>query len=227
MSFQYQAPTDRELFFWQYRAIAPEDMGEPNVQSGGQATFICRAPKTNVEADPEADPSPTRLTRLGRYGFVTPWAQDVDADPEYLCTAKIETVTDNKAFGKVWASGRHCIVPVQSIQKTRQTQRWSEAVRITGPTDEALGAAGLWTMFKPRSGAIVYSFAILTISAESDPVMRNFKYEDQQPRMPLFLHRSNYDAWLDVPPEKSMAFIDRCYKVALRAESPKKRCDRL
>jgi putative SOS response-associated peptidase YedK len=37
--------------------------------------------------------------------------------------------------------------------------------------------------------------------------------------MPLLLPKSKYDAWLDVPTERSMDFIEKCPTVDLRAVS--------
>jgi putative SOS response-associated peptidase YedK len=219
MSFQYLAPTNRELFRWQYGATAPAELGPTEVEPGGKAVFICRDPKS----DPEADPRLTRLAMLGRYGLPTPWQQNPYADRKYLCTARIETAAASKEFSKVWASGRHCIVPLQSLERSRRVQWRLEKMRISSRDDESLGVAGLWSVGKTFSGAAIYSFALLSIGAETDLIMRNFKYENQQPRMPLFVHRSQYDAWLDAPPQKSMALIPNLRTVALKATSTKEK----
>ena len=219
MNYLYLAPTNRELFCWQFGTSPPEELGPTEVNPGGQAVFIRRDP----DADTEADPKSTRQALLGRCGLATPWRQNPYADRKYLCTAKAETAAESNEFGTAWASGSHCIVPVHSLERIRRVQwRW-EKLRISSRDDESLGVAGLWSVGKSMSGATVYSFALLSVGAETDPVMRMFKYEDQQPRMPLFLHRSNYDAWLDVPPEKSMAFIRKRYPLALRAAPMKEK----
>lgn len=223
MSFQYQAPADRSLFGWQFATTPPKNMGQPNVKPGGQALFICRDP----EADPEADPRSRRHASLGRYGLSTEWAQDADVEYQYLCMAMVETAEHNKSFREVWASGRHCVVPVQSFQKSRKTQRWPARVRISAIGDEPLGIAGLWSVWTNRAGVTTYSFALLSTSADSHPVMRHFKYQDQPPRMPLIVHKSQYDAWLDVSPEKSMRLVREFREVELRTGSLKERCDSL
>lgn len=217
MSFQYQAPVDRELFNWQFTATPPEDMGQPSVVPGDKAIFICR----EMEADPEADPRSTRQALLGRYGLVMPWAQVADTDDICACIAKVETAANGRAFRRVWDSGNHCIVPVQYFERSRRNHLWTEKVRISSRDDESLGVAGLWSLTESRMGVAIYSFALLTTSAESDPILRHFKYQDQQPRMPLFVPRSQYDAWLDTPPSKSMALISKFRTVALKATSTK------
>ena len=217
MRFQYQAPVDRELFYWQFTATPPADMGEPHVVPGGQAVFVCRDP----EADPEADPRSTRLALLGRCGLVMPWAQVADTDDICANIVKVETAANGKAFRRVWASGNHCIIPVQYLEKSRPNHLWTEKVRISSRDGESLGVAGLWSLTESKMGVAIYSFALLTTSAETDPVMRHFGYQDQQPRMPLFVQRSQYDAWLDAAPAKSMALISKLRTVALKVTSAK------
>lgn len=206
MSFLYVAPTNRELFRWQYGTSAPAELGRTEVEPGGKAVFICR--------DPKADPRSTRLALLGRYGLVMPWQRGDDAENKYLCVAKAETAADSRVFSAVWAKGRHCIVPLQSFEKSRPKKWWKERMRISSRDEDSLGVAGLWSVGKSSTGAKFFSFALVSISAETDPIMRHFRYEDQPPRMPLFVHRSQYDGWLDVEPGESMALIPKLYKVA-------------
>lgn len=221
MSFQYQAPVDRSLFSFHFATNPPVQMGKVTVKPGENGVFICRDPK----ADPGAAPCSRRQALLGRCGLVTPWPQlvDTEAEYQYLCTAKVETAANCKGFNKVWASGRHCIVPVQSFQKSSHTKRWPEHFRISSRSDEPLGVAGLWTLCKLKPGIDLYSFALLTTSADSDPILRHLNYPGQPPRMPLIVHKSQYDAWLDVSPENSMELIHKLHKVSLRTGSPKEK----
>lgn len=223
MSFQYQAPVDRSSYSWHFATTPPEVLGQVKVKPGKQAVFIRRDP----EAESHANPRSARQAMLGRYGLATPWAQDADVEYEYLCMAKVETAEHSKVFSEVWASGRHCIVPVQAFQRSRPKQWWTEQVRISCKDDEPLGIAGFWSAWTNRAGVTTYSFALLSTSAESDPVLRYFKHKDQPARMPLIVHKSQYDAWLDASSESSMELVQRLRKVELRTGSSKERRDSL
>ncbi|PKO62617.1 MAG: hypothetical protein CVU24_03300 [Betaproteobacteria bacterium HGW-Betaproteobacteria-18] len=84
------------------------------------------------------------------------------------------------------------------------------------------GAAGLYSEVQLRNGNTLYRFVMLTIDADGYTTMRRFNSVDFDNRMPLLLPKSKYDAWLDMPTERSMNFIEKCPVVDLGMKSSSK-----
>jgi putative SOS response-associated peptidase YedK len=212
MGFQYQAPTDREMYSWHYRVPAPKDMGSEIVVPGGNAVFIRRHPEFEI-VDGQM---PKRQALLGRFGISTPWPTPEEEESKYWGVARSENVVGNKVFGKLWESGQHCIVPVESFNKTASNGRWPVRMRVSAVKDAMLCAAGLYSKLQLRNGNTLFRVVMLTVDAVGYTTMQKFNRDDVENRMPLLLPKSKYDAWLDMPTERSMDFIEKCPTVDLR-----------
>jgi putative SOS response-associated peptidase YedK len=92
-------------------------------------------------------------------------------------------------------------------------------MRISAVKDTMLCAAGLYSAVQLRNGNSLFRFVLLTIDADGYTTMHKFNRDDGENRMPLLLPKSKYDAWLDVPTELSMDFIEKCPTVDLRMVS--------
>ena len=114
MGFQYQAPADRQVYGFQFRVPAPKDMGSEIVVPGCDAVFVRRHPDSEI-VDGQL---PKRQALLGRFGISTPWPTPEDEETKYWGIARSENVVGSKLFGKLWESGQHCIVPIESFNKT-------------------------------------------------------------------------------------------------------------
>ena len=86
----------------------------------------------------------------------------------------------------------------------------SETVASKPAFRDPLGIAGLWSRWKPPRGLEVLSFTMLTINADTHPVMCNYHRPDDVKRMIVLLREEDFDAWLDAPPERSMEFMRAC-----------------
>jgi len=60
-----------------------------------------------------------------------------------------------------------------------------------------LGIAGLWANWKSSKGDWVYSFTMLTINAQSHPLMNQFHKPADEKRMVAILPPERYQEWLD------------------------------
>ena len=54
------------------------------------------------------------------------------------------------------------------------------------------------------------SFTMLTINADTHPLMCNHHWPDDEKRMIVLLREDDFDAWLDAPTEGSMDFMRQC-----------------
>jgi putative SOS response-associated peptidase YedK len=215
MGFQYQAPADRQIYGFHFRVPAPKDMGSEIVVPGGDAVFVRRHPDSEI-VDGQL---PKRQALLGRFGISTPWPTPEEEETKYWGVARSKNVVGNKLFGKLWENGQHCIVPVESFNKTASNGRWPVKMRISAVKDSILGAAGFYSEVQLRNGKTLYRFVMLTIDSDGYTTMLRFNRDDGENRMPLLLPKSKYDAWLDVPTERSLDFIEKCPTVDLRAVS--------
>jgi putative SOS response-associated peptidase YedK len=216
MGFQYQAPADRQIYGFHFRVPAPKDMGSEIVVPGGDAVFVRR----HLDSEIVDGQLPKRQALLGRFGISTPWPTREDEETKYWGIARTDNLVSNKLFGKLWESGQHCIVPIESFNKTDRHGKWPVKMRFSAAGKDAiLGAAGFYSEVKLRNGKTLYRFVMLTIDADGYTVMRQFKTDKGENRMPLLLPKSKYDAWLDVPTERSIDFIEKCPTVDLRMVS--------
>jgi|GEM_PF-6670985 len=137
MGFQYQAPTNREMYSWHFRVPAPKNIGSEIVEPGSNAVFIRR----HYDSEHGDTQMPKRQALLGRFGLTTPhWATPEGEEIKYSALARTDKVAGNKIFGKLWESGQHCIVPIESFNKTYSKSKWPEKTRISGAKNEMLGA---------------------------------------------------------------------------------------
>ena len=107
-------------------------------------------------------------------------------------------------------------------QSTNPTGAQGKAIptRITRADGEPLGIAGLWAAWKSPAGELTHSFTMLTINADSHPLMRHFHKPDDEKRMVVILNKEDYDAWLLAPAAESRDFLRQFPADNLRAEQP-------
>jgi len=162
------------------------------------APFIARAPDgIPFERDrPRCDcePSSCRCKRLtlGRR------AQDAPAD----------IAGELDFFRGAWHRGQRCIVPTEAIYeldyRTGRPARW----RITRRDRAPMGIAGLWRWWTDgRTGEELPSFTMLTVNADTHPLMMQFGKTRQEKRMVVILDEADHDAWLTCRPEHMMSFM--------------------
>ncbi|NKI92261.1 SOS response-associated peptidase family protein [Rhizobacter sp. SG703] len=162
------------------------------------APFILRAPD-GIRLEREmprcgCEPSSCRCKTLtlGRR------AQDAPAD-----------IAGELAFFRgAWRRGQRCIVPTEAIYEldyqTGRPVRWRIARRDCAP----MGIAGLWCWWTDsRTGEEVPSFTMLTVNADTHPLMRQFGKPWQEKRMVVILDEADHDAWLTCRAEQMMSFM--------------------
>jgi putative SOS response-associated peptidase YedK len=219
MRFQYQAPADRESYRSDFKVQPPKTLGAEKVMEGDTAVFIRRHP----DADPADEQMPKRQALLGRFGLAVPWAPYDGGETKYIGFARTDNLIGNKLFGKLWKTGQHCIIPIQWLRK--RGGKWNsqlgepEETRMLGAAGRSLGAAGIYSEVTLGNGKNLYRFVMLSIDADSYPVLQRFSNGERENRMPLLLPRNKFDAWLDLPTERSLNFIDNCPIVDLRLAS--------
>jgi putative SOS response-associated peptidase YedK len=123
-----------------------------------------------------------------RWGLVPYWSKDGKASFSTI-NAKSETVATSPAFREAWKN-RRCLVPADWFYEWQKIGKAKQPYAIAAKDDAMFAFAGLWEAWKDRaSGQKLRTYTILT----TDP---NELMEPIHNRMPVILHRRDYERWL-------------------------------
>ena len=176
-----------------------------DVFPGYSAPFV-RRPR---ERDSGDEAVPEREACIGLFGLLPHWAKDTKLT-KTTYNARSETVATKPAFRDAWKTAKHCIIPAWAFYEPDWRTGKHVATRIARADGQPLGIAGLWSWWKPPAGDVVLSFTMLTINADSHPVMCHYHRPDDEKRMIVLLREEDYDSWLDAPTDGSMNFMRPC-----------------
>jgi len=132
---------------------------------------------------------------LGSFGLIPHWATDTKI-AKNTYNARSETVAEKPSFRDAWRTGRRCIIPADAIYEPDWRTGKAVPTRICLADGEPMGIAGLWSSWKSPKGEIVHSYTMLTINADSHPMMRLFHKPTDEKRMVVILNEGDYDQWL-------------------------------
>lgn len=179
---------------------------KPDVFPGYSAPFIRRPP----ERESGDDAVPDREALVGLFGLLPHWAKD-EKLTKSTYNARSETVAVKPAFRDAWRRSQHCIIPAEAFWEPDWRSGKNVWTRIARADSKPMGIAGLWSRWRP-SGAVqdVHSFTMLTINADTHPVMCNYHRPDEEKRMVVVLRENDFDAWLDAPADRSKEFMRQC-----------------
>jgi putative SOS response-associated peptidase YedK len=122
-----------------------------------------------------------------RWGLIPSWADD-PAIGNRMINARSETVADKPAFRSAFRK-RRCLIPASGFYEWQKTGGQKQPYHIRTRDGQPFAFAGLWERWE-KGGEPVESCTILT--AEANDLMRPL-----HERMPVILHREDYDRWLD------------------------------
>lgn len=124
---------------------------------------------------------------IGRWGLI-PWFSKT-ADIKYATNnARSEELAEKASFKLPWARGQRCIIPADWFDEPNWETGKNEWWRFRRADGEPWGLAGLFHPWKNHAtGEVVESYTMLTMQANSHPLMsRMHKPEvDPETRQPL------------------------------------------
>ena len=170
-------------------------------------------------ADVGDEAVPSREVLVGSFGMIPHWAKD-DLIARRTYNARSETVHEKPSFRDAWRQSRHCIIPAEAIYEPDWRSGKSVSTRITRADGRPMGIAGLWSEWKNPKSSHIFSFTMLTINADTHPVMRQFHKPDDEKRMVVILAESAYDAWLHASVADSRDFLRPFPAAELVTEQP-------
>lgn len=153
----------------------------------------------------------------GVFGLLPGWADPALARRTY--NARSETVAEKRSFRNAWRNRQLAIVPVEAFFEPNYSLgrpvRWSIA-RADGLP---FGLAALWERRRTESDMMEWSFTLLTINADSHPLMRQFHKPSAEKRSVVPLAPTDWDAWLEASTEAEIrAFLRPFDPLAMRAD---------
>jgi len=163
-----------------------------------EETFGIRLPP---DIQPRYNIAPTQQIRIirqaatgGRYlssvrwGLVPHWAKDLSLG-SHMINARCESVHEKPAF-RIAIRARRCIIPASGFFEWDHSGKVRIPHYITLKDGSPLAFAGLWDSWKTPQGDSLESCAILT-------TVSNSLVATLHDRMPVILHPSEFDLWLD------------------------------
>jgi putative SOS response-associated peptidase YedK len=124
-----------------------------------------------------------------------------------LVNARSETVTTSTNFRGAWLAGQRCIVPMRAFIEEDWRSGKPVPTRISRVDGKPMGVAGLWESWTGSDGAVIVSFTLLTVNANSHALMGRYQPPGNEKRMLAILNEGAYDAWLSARPDKAKEFM--------------------
>lgn len=198
MCNRYYAPGEKEIEeFWNIGRQNPPKWWEDGLREvfpRAQGPFIRRA----VD-----DPGYEREAVTGRWSLIPPWAKSAKL-PYSTNNARSEELADKAAFKAAWAKSQRCIIPASSFDEPNWESGKNEWWRFRRADGTPWSLAGLWNQWIDReSGEVHESYTMLTINADSHPLMRRMHKPDsklpadqQDKRSVIPIELGDVDMWL-------------------------------
>lgn len=175
---------------------------KPSLWPGYHGPFI----RKHDFAEVGDDAVPLRELLVGSFGLIPHWAKDTTI-ARHTYNARAETAHEKPSYRDAWRLARHCIIPAEAIYEPDWRSGKAVPARITRTDGKPMGIAGLWAKRNAPNGEATYSYTMLTINADTHPLMRQFHKPDDEKRMVVILDESAYDAWLQASPADTFNFL--------------------
>ena len=195
MCNRYEAPASLDVFaFWKANRTRPEALEPIEVFPRSEAPIVRRA----VD-----DPGYSREALQARWGLI-PWfakSRDLKFSTN---NARSEEMANKASFKEPWRRGQRCIIPAISFDEpcweTGKNVWW----RFRRTDGAPWGLAGLWSRWcDPETGELIDSYTMLTINADTHPLMSRMHKPDpklppdaQDKRSVIPIQMDDVDTWL-------------------------------
>jgi putative SOS response-associated peptidase YedK len=118
--------------------------------------------------------------------------------------ARFEGIAEKPSFKLAWRRGQRCIIPAASFDEPCWESGRNEWWRFRRVDGAPWGLAGLWnTWADPQTGELIESYTMLTINADTHPIMRRMHKPDpkrgpeqQDKRSVVAIEPDALDQWL-------------------------------
>ncbi len=116
------------------------------------------------------------------FGLIPYWAKDTKI-ARMTYNARSETAPDKPSFRQAWSRRQWCLVPMECFYEPSYESGRAVRWRIERRDGAPFMVAGLWERWvAPSNGETVFSFSMLTLNADTHPLMRRFHRPAEEKR---------------------------------------------
>jgi putative SOS response-associated peptidase YedK len=151
------------------------------------------------------DDTGQRELTIMRWGLVPFWSKDGHAGYSTI-NARADTVTTSATYREAMKR-RRCLVPADWFYEWQKVDaKTKQPYAIALKNDDLFAFAGLWESWKDKtSGKAIETYTVIT--TDPNELMNSGSGPPIHDRMPVILHRQDYDRWLE-PGDPSQLPID-------------------
>ncbi|HOV19135.1 MAG TPA: SOS response-associated peptidase family protein [Ottowia sp.] len=195
MCNRYVSPQEADIErFWHIGARNPVRWWDEVVFPRGRGAFIRRAVH---------DAGYSRELVAGQWGLI-PWFAKTARLSYSTNNARSEELAAKAAYKQPWAKGQRCIIPALSFDEPCWESGKNVWWRFRRADGMPWGLAGLWnTWIDKVTGEVHESYSMLTMNADSHPLMRRMHKPDpklppdrQDKRSVIPIEAGDVDRWL-------------------------------
>jgi putative SOS response-associated peptidase YedK len=174
-----------------YVLNAPEDLSERFQlrQLAIELPHTWNAAPTNQLPVIIEDEEGEREAQLMQWGLIPRWAKPGDKRSLAPINARAETLAEKPMFRNLIKRHR-CLVPANGFYEWKNLGDRKQPYYVTVPDDPLFAFAGLYESFANDDGEETSTYTIIT--TEPNELMANL-----HTRMPVILHESDEEEWLD------------------------------
>ena len=145
---------------------------------------------------------------LAKFGLIPSWAKDSKIS-RHTYNARSETVREKPSFRQAWKQRRYAIAILDNFYEPSYVSGKAERWRIELESQDPFGIASLWDSWTdPSTGELVTSFTMLTVNADSHPVMKQFHKRGDEKRTPVVLNTDQFNQWLGADDAQAMGMMN-------------------
>lgn len=197
MCSHYEAPSIAQL--QSVFGTSPEVPYQGELWPGSIGPFIRMTSINGASSALKAD--------SGSFGLLPHWAKD-KTFARNTFNARSEMVSEKPSFRNAWKKRQYCLIPALAIYEPDWRSGKAIATRIVHRTESLLLIAGIWEVWESESSEQVQSYSMLTIDAESHPVMRHYHRPEKEKRMVAVLSGEQSLEWLNASPEQAERIVE-------------------
>lgn len=140
--------------------------------------------------------------------------------------ARSEEITAKPTFRQPWVSGQRCIIPAESFAEPCWESGCNVWWKFRRTDGTPWGLAGLWnTWINGETGEVIESYTMLTINADSHPLMSRMHKPDptksadaQDKRSVVPIEMENVERWLNGDADSARRLLTLAAVEVFRAE---------
>lgn len=151
---------------------------------------------------------------VGQWALV-PWFAKTAKLGYATCNARSEELQAKASYKLPWARGQRCIIPALAFFEPNWESGRHVPWRFTRSDGAPWGLAGLWnTWVDKTTGEVIESYTMLTLNADTHPLMNRMHKPDpklgpqqQDKRSVVPIEAADVDTWLTAPVEQAAQLL--------------------